>query len=168
MATVINLQTSDDGVWFPFFYSRINPDTMDVEYDEPIEDGPRMKIRNPVEFFNDRNQTRKTKSEFVLNKKTRAMEKVVSDLELSIAQKKEESEDFADYVITGAENFKLNGKPMKATRAEKIAAMKIPIVSMYVNRCVQLLQEQSAVEEKDDSSNLQNGSTSQKTKAGPG
>ena len=67
MGTVINLQTNEEGTWFPFFYSRINVDTMDVEYDDPIEDGPRMKIRNPVDFFQERAQGRKTKSEFFLN-----------------------------------------------------------------------------------------------------
>jgi hypothetical protein len=153
MGTVINLQTSDDGVWFPFFYSKLNVDTMDIEYDEPLKDGPRMKIRNPVEFFNNRTQERKTKSEFVLNKKSRSMEKVVSELELTSEEKKKEADDFADYVIAGVEGFKLSGKMMKNVRGDKIAAMKIPIVSMYVNRCVQLMQEQSAVEEKEDSKN---------------
>ena len=153
MGTVINLQTNEEGTWFPFFYSRINVDTMDVEYDDPIEDGPRMKIRNPVDFFQERAQGRKTKSEFILNKKTRSMEKVVSDIELSAKEKKAENEDFADYVIIEAEGFKLNGKVMKNTRGDKVAAMKLPLVNMFVNKCVQDLQSQSAVEEKADSKN---------------
>jgi hypothetical protein len=168
MGTVINLQTSDDGVWFPFFYSRIDPDTMDVEYDDPIEDGPRMKIRNPVDFFQDRSQNRKTKSEFILNKKSRSMEKVVSEIELSAKEKKAENEEFADYVIMDVEGFKLNGKTMGNTKADKIAAMKLPLVNMFVNKCVQDLQSQSAVEEKADSKNSSTGLTSAKTKVGPG
>jgi len=167
MATVINLQTGKDGSWFSFFYSKIDSATMDVIYDDPIEDGPRMKIRNPVPFFKDRNNKRKTKGEFILNKKTRAMEKVVSDLELTANEKQAENDDFVDYVIQEVDGFKLDGQIIKGTRNEKIRMMDIPIVSMFVHRCIEILQEQGATEEKEEGKNSLTGSISPKTKAGP-
>jgi hypothetical protein len=167
MATVINLQTGKDGSWFSFFYSKIDSATMDVIYDDPIEDGPRMKIRNPVPFFKERSKNRKTKGEYVLNKKTRAMEKVVSELELTAAEKQAENDDFVDYVIQEVDGFKLDGKEIKGTRDEKIRMMEIPIVSMFVHHCVEILQEQGAQEEKAESENLSVGSSSAKTKLDP-
>ena len=164
---IINLQTGKDGSWFSFFYSKIDPATMDVIYEDPIEDGPRMKIRNPVPFFKERNKNRKTKGEYVLNKKTRAMEKVVSDLELTAAEKQAENDDFVDYVIQEVDGFKLEGKEIKGTREEKIQMMEIPIVLMFVHRCVEILQEHGAQEEKAESENLSVGSSSAKTKPGP-
>ena len=151
---VINLTTHKDGTWFPFFYSRMDPSTMEITYDDPIEGGPRMKIRSPVQFFKERNEKRKRKSEFVFNKKTRGMEKVSSDIELTAAEKKNETEDFADYVIDGIENFKLDGKIIKCDRKTKIEIMNIPIVSMYVHRCIEILQESGAQEEVIESKNL--------------
>lgn len=164
---IINLTTHKDGTWFPFFYSRLNPSTMEIEYDDPIEGGPRMKIRNPVQFFKERNEKRKTESEFVLNKKSRGMEKVSSNVELTAAQRKAENEDFADYVIDGIEDFKLEGKVIRCDRKTKIEIMNIPIVSMYVHRCIELLQESGAQEEKAESKNSLTGSSSQKTKPDP-
>ncbi len=164
---IINLQTGKDGSWFSFFYSKIDPSTMDVIYEDPIEDGPRMKIRNPVPFFKERSKNRKTKGEYVLNKKTRAMEKVVSELELTAAEKQAENDDFVDYVIQEVDGFKLDGKEIKGTRDEKIRMMEIPIVSMFVHHCVEILQEQGAQEEKAESENLSVGSSSAKTKLDP-
>ena len=164
---IINLTTHKDGTWFPFFYSHMDSSTMEITYDDPIEGGPRMKIRNPVKFFQERVQDRKTKSEMVLNKKTRAMEKVVSNVELTPEQKKQENDDFADYVIDEIENFKLDGKVIKCDRKTKIEIMQIPIVSMYVNRCIEILQESGAKEEAVESKNSLTGSSSQKTKLGP-
>lgn len=150
---IINLQTHKDGTWFPFFYSHIDSSTLEVKYDDPVEGGPRMKIRNPLQFFRDRSEKRKMESAFVLNKQSRAMNKVTSEVELTAKQKKAENDDFCDYVIDGIENFKLEGKVIKCDRKTKIAIMLLPIVSMYVHRCIELLQESGAQEEKETSKN---------------
>lgn len=162
---IINLQSNKEGVWFPFFYSRIDSSTMEVAYDDPIEDGPRMKIRNPAPFFKERAKTRKTKSEMVLNKKSRAMERVTSEVELSAEEKKKEDDDFKDYVIMEFEGFKLDGKEVSCNRETKIEIMDIPIVAMYVHRCVEILQERGATEEKDTLKNSQSGANGLKSKA---
>jgi NACalpha-BTF3-like transcription factor len=140
---------------------------MEVIYDPPVEGGPQMKIRNPIHFFKEREDNRKRKSESVYNKKTRAMEIVSSDVELTAAQRKAENEDFCDYVIEGIENFKLDGKVIKCNRETKVEIMNIPIVTMYVHRCIELLQESGAKEEAEQPKNLSNGSSSRKTKLDP-
>lgn len=152
-AVVINLQTQKEGTWFPFFYSRIDPSTMDAIYSDPIEGGPRMKIRNPVSFFKERNESRKKEAQYVLNKKSRAMEKVTSAVDMTQAEQKKENDDFADFVIQDIENFKLDGKIIKCDRKTKIEIMEIPIVAMYVQRCIEILQSEGAVEEKAESKN---------------
>ena len=165
---IINLTTHKEGTWFPFFYSHMDPSTMDITYDDPVEGGTRMKIRNPVQFFQERALGLKRKSEFVLNKKTRAMEKVSSEVQLTPEEKKQEVDDFADYVIDGIENFKLDGKVIKCDRETTIEIIKMPMVSMYVNRCIEILQESGAKEEKDTEKNSLTGSSSPKTKPDPG
>lgn len=164
---IINLQTSKDGTWFDFFYSKIDPQTMEPVYGDPIEGGPKMKIRNPTTFFQERAKTRKTEGKMVLNPKTRQMEKVVSEIELTAAEKQAENDDFADYVIQDIDGFKLDGKEIKCTREEKIEIMQIPIVSMFVRRCVEILQERGAIEEREEAKNLRTGSSSAKSKADP-
>jgi len=163
---IINLQSNKDGVWFPFFYSHLDSSTGDVIYDPPVEGGPRMKIRNPIAFFKERSKGRKKQSEYVLNKKTRGMEKIVSDAELSADEQKAETEDFIDYVIQGIEGFKLDGKEVDCTRQTKIEIMDIPLVSMYVHRCIEILQSEGATEEREPK-NLASGSNLKKTKSDP-
>lgn len=164
---IIDLKSHKDGTWFPFFYSHLDPSTMEIIYDDPVEGGPRMKIRNPTYFFRELNERRKRKSEFVFNKKTRGMEKVSSEVELTAAQRKAENEDFCDYVIDGIENFKLDGEVIKCDRKTKVEIMNIPIVSMYVNRCIELLQESAAQEEKVESKNSLTGSSFPMTNPDP-
>ena len=150
----IDIQTDDEeGRWFPFFYSKFNSSTGEIEYGDPIEveneeDGPRMRIRNPVSFFEDRNKNKKTRTKYVVNSKTRGMDAVTEDVPLSAEEKKKEEDDFRDFVISGIENFKLNGKLLTCDRATKIEIMKKPIVSLYVHRCIEMLQSSGVVEEK--------------------
>lgn len=165
---IINLKVQKDGEWFPFFYSTLNPETMEITYSEPLENGPRMKIRDPVPFFKERTTDRKKVTEWVLNKKTRAMEKVTTETPLSAEEQLAENDDFADYVIVGVEGFKLEGKEAECTREDKIAMMSIPMISMYVNRCITLLQESGVQEEKDEVKNSSTGSRSKTTKRVPG
>ncbi len=165
MSKVINFQSLKDGVWFTFFYSKLNTDTMDIGYGEPIEGGPQAQIRNPTPFWQERARSRKTETELVFNKKARKMEKVVSEKELTPEEKKKETGDFIDFLIQDLRGFKLDGKAIKATREDKIAAMEIPLFSMFINRCVELLQGMSATEE--DAENLKIGSSSKTAKLDP-
>ena len=150
---VIDLQTGKEGTWFDFFYSKLDTDTMDITYEDPIEGGPRAKIRNPGPFFQERAEARKTESAMVHNKKARKMEKVVSEKELTPAERKAESDDMVDYMIESLDGFKIDGRIIKSTKKDKVEAMKLPIFSMFINKCVEMLQGQSAVEEKAEAKN---------------
>lgn len=151
--TVVNLNSGKQGVWFPFFYSELDVDTMDIKYGDPIENGPRAKIRNPTPFIQERAETRETVSEMIFNKKARKMEKVTSEKELTSQERKAENEAMIDYMIQDVEGFKLDGKVIRNTKADKIEAMRIPLFSMFVNKCVSDLQKQSAEEEKEEQKN---------------
>jgi len=165
---ILDINTADEGQWFTFFYSHLDPNTLEPIYDDPIENGPRMKIRNPASLWKDRSQKKKQKKEHVFNPKTRAMDMVSSDVDLTAAQKKAENEEFVDYVIQDVEQFTLNGKEIKGTIAEKVKAMENPLISMFVQRCIQLLQESGVQEAEAESKNSLPGSGSRTTKPNPG
>jgi hypothetical protein len=150
---VIDLSSGKEGVWFDFFYSEMDPETLEVSYSEPIKDGPRAKIRNPAPFFQERAENQKTEAEMVYVKKARSMQKVVSTKELTPAEKKAEHEDYCDYVIQDLEGFKLDGKVIRNTKKDKVEAMKNPLFAMYVNRCIFLIQKESAKEEEEEGKN---------------
>ena len=164
---VIDLLDVKEGTWFAFCYSKLNTDTMELSYGEPIENGPRAKVRSPAPFFEEHAKNHKTESTMVLNKKARAMEKVISDKELTPAQKQAESDDMVDYLIQEVDAFKIKGRVMESTRKDKIEAMRLPLFSMFINRCVVLLNEQSVVEEKETSKNSSTGSSFPMTKPDP-
>lgn len=165
--TVIDLMDVKEGTWFDFFYSKLNADTMELTYSDPIENGPRAKVRSPTPFFEERAKFRKTESAMVLNKKSRAMQKVVSDKELTPEERQKESDDMRDYIIQEVDGFKLSGRVMKNTREDKLKAMRMPLFSLFINHCVELLTEQGAKEEKAESKNSLTGSVSPKTKPDP-
>lgn len=164
---IINLKSNKDGIWFPFFYSHIDTSSGEVIYDDPIEDGPRMRIRNPMSFFKERASARKKTSEFVLNKKTRAMEKITSDATLSADEQKAETADFIDYVIQDIEGFKLDGKEIVCNRQTKLEIMDILLVSMFVHRCIEIMQSEGATEEEIEGKNSQAGLSLKKIKPNP-
>jgi hypothetical protein len=163
MDTIINLQSGREGTWFNFFYSDLDLSTGDITYGDPIENGPRAKIRNPTPFFQEREKLRETESSMVFNKKARKMEKVISNKELTKEERQKENDDATAYMIQELEGFKLEGKVLNNTREDKLAAMEIPIFAMFVNRCVELVQKQAAVEEKIEEKNSLTGSSGKTT-----
>lgn len=164
---ILDISTAEDGRWFTFFYSRLDPNTLEPVYDDPIENGPRMKIRNPTPLWRERNEKKKKRKEYVLNPKTRGMDVVESDVELTAAQKKAENEEFVDYVIQESEQFTLNGKEIKGTLQEKVKMMENPLISMFVQRCIQILQESGVQEAEAQPKNSLTGSSSLMTVLDP-
>ena len=165
---ILDITTADEGRWFTFFYSHIDPNTLEPIYDDPIENGPRMKLRSPAPLWKERNEKKKKEKEYVLNPKSRGMELVKSDIELTPKQKKAENDEFVGYVIQDLEGFTLNGKEIKGSLAEKVKIMENPLVSMFVMRCITLLQESGVQEAKAQEKNSSTGSHSPKTKRDPG
>ena len=134
---------ANDGEWFPFFMSRINAKTGDIEYDEPLPDAGRVCIRSLTPFLEQRQTSRKKKAEFVLNPKTRSMERVEYIEELPPDQAKAERDDAWDYIIKDFNNFfDAKGEPIPCNRENKLRLMTLPVFDRFVARCIQLLSEQ--------------------------
>ena len=163
----INIDTMDEGRWFDFFYTKIDPNTLEPIYGDPIENGPRMRLRTPVELFRKRANSRKTEKKYIHNPKSRKMELVESEVELTPEQKKKENDEFVDYVIQDLEGFKLGGKVIKGTLKEKVKMMENPLVSMFVQRCIQIMQESGIQEAEEESKNSSTGSSGKKTPPEP-
>lgn len=137
---LFDLNGPQEGEWFQFFTSRIDPNTGDTIYDPPASDA-RARIRSIVPFVEERAAKRQRVFEHVYNPKTRAMERIGFYSDLSPEQAKAEREDMIDYTITGLENFKdsATGKEIACTRENKILLMRNPVFDRFVARCWQLL-----------------------------
>jgi len=139
----VDLSGADDGEWYQYFASRIDVNTGDVVYDDPIEGGPRVRIRDMRTFIRERIKERKTQVEHVVNPKTRSMERITYPKELTAQEEKQEREDLIDYMVAGFEGFKdkKTKQIVECTRENKIKMMNLPVFDRCVARCQQLLSE---------------------------
>lgn len=130
-----------EGEWFQFFNSTINPNTGEIEYDDPVQDA-RVQIRNIGPFFEERAAKRKREVDHVLNPKTKAMERISYTKELSYEEAKTERDDAYDYAIVAFEGFKdKTGKTIKCTRENKLKMMRVPVFDRFVGRCMAIQNE---------------------------
>ena len=167
---ILDLEVQETGEWFAFFTSRLDPMTGDVNYDDPVKDAPRVKIRGIGPFIEKRMLSRKKQVERVHNPKTRAMERITYYPDLSIEEALAEREDTWDWVIEDFEpgfQDKKTGDVIKCTRENKIKMMKIPVFDRFVARCLQLLSESGVQEAEVERKNSLTGSSSRKTKPDP-
>jgi hypothetical protein len=149
---------SEQGEWFQFFTSRLDPNTGEVIYDPPTGDA-RAQIRSLAPFFEERAGKRKKAVEHVYNPKTRAMERIPYFEEQTLEEIKAEREDAYDYAITGLENFKdsKTGTVITCTRGNKVALMKVPVFDRYFARCQQLLASSGVKKAEEEPKNLPTG-----------
>jgi len=134
------LNLNQEGEKFDFFNSTVNPQTLDVDYDEPVKDGPWMILKPGQAFWEKKLASRTKKVEHVLNPKTRQMERNTFYPELSPADEKKEREEFWDYCIVDFGGFKdQNGKVLKVTKETKVAMVKVPVVERFITRCFQII-----------------------------
>jgi hypothetical protein len=128
------------GEWFPFQNSRINPESGEVEWDEPEKDA-KVQIRPMGPFFEEKIMKRKRVAENVYNPKTRAMERVSFFQELSAEEAKHERDEAFDYAIIGLQGFKnsKSGEVIQCTRENKLALMRVPAFDRFFAKCQQLL-----------------------------
>lgn len=134
-----DLKENNEGTWFDFFESRIDLDTGDIVYDDPISDTGRACFRPARPFLEKRLSKREKISEIVLNPKTRAMERIESYKVLTPAEERQEREDLIDYTFIGLEDFfEPDGAPIECTRENKIALVKNPVFDRFMARCMEL------------------------------
>ena len=138
------------GEWFQFFTSRIDQNTGEIIYDDPVDDA-RVQIRSLTPFFEERMAGRKKAYEHVYNPKTRQMERLSYVPDLPHDQMKQERDDAWDYAIIGLEGFKdaKTKEVLKCDRGTKLKLMKNPVFDRFMARCLQLLAN-SGVKEKED------------------
>ena len=138
--TVFNAD-KEQGDWFSFFESEINLKTGDVEYHDPVEGAGRACIRPMAPFWESRQAQKEKKSEFVLNPKTRAMERVEYFKEQTAQEEIEERNDAFDYGIIEFENFyDGKGSLYECTRENKLWLIHIPVFDRFIARCFELQQ----------------------------
>lgn len=127
----------DGGEWFNFFDSHIDASTGEIVCHDPVPDA-RVQIRNPTPFLMELLSKRKRKTEYVHNPKSRSMERLSFNDELTFAELKAEREDVWDYAITGFENFKdsKTGQEIACTRENKIKLMQNPVFDRFIARCL--------------------------------
>jgi hypothetical protein len=143
-----------DGSWFTFFTSRVKDDG-NIEYDDPEEGAGRICIRPINEFIEKYFEDRKKKSEFVLNPKTRAMERVEYSADMTPDERKKYHSALWDHAITAWENF-LDGKgnEIKCTAENKAKMMKVPMFDRFVSRCLKVMSDNTVKQATELNENL--------------
>jgi hypothetical protein len=150
---LFNLDGQNEGEWFPFQNSKIDPLTGEPVFDDPVTDA-KVQIRSMTPFFEERVAKRKRQAEHVMNPKTRQMERISFYAELSVEEAKAERDDAFDFAITGIEGFKdaKTGKMIPNDRASKLALMKVPVFDRFFARCQQLLSSSGVKEQVEKNS----------------
>lgn len=151
--TVFNFG-EDEGTWFTFFTSRVKDDGT-VEYDDPIDGAGRVCIRAINEFIEEFYEKRKKKAEFVLNPKTRGMERVAYTNEMTPAERKAYQAELWDYAITAWEGF-FDGKknPIPCTKEMKSKMMKVSMFDRFISKCLKIMAENAVTQASDLAENL--------------
>ena len=143
-----------DGSWFTFFNSRMRDDG-DIDYDEPEEGAGRFCLRSMNPFVEEFYAKRKNEAEFVLNKKTRAMERVTYSKDLTHVERKKFQEEMWDYVIINWENLlDKSGNSIPCTKENKVKLMSIPVIDRFVAKCLKTLSDDAVKQSQDLTENL--------------
>lgn len=149
--TLFDLEKEDQGDWFAFFNSKVDPTSGEIVYEDPEEGAAEFRIRHVVKFWEERRAKRKKESKMVLNPSTRAMERVTYYEDLPPEQEKKENEDSWDWAITGIRNaFSAPDVPIECTRENKLKLIEIPVFVRFIARVFQIIAG-AGVKEKETS-----------------
>lgn len=152
--TVFNVESEEQGDWYAFFTSRVDPSSGEIEYDKPEKGAAEFRIRSMVPFWEERRKNRKREYKMVLNPATRSMERVRYYEDLSAEEEKKESEDAWDYVITGMKNaFSAPGIVMECIRENKLKLIKMPVFMRFLNRVFSIMTEVGIKEKEEKEKN---------------
>jgi len=137
----IDFQSIDEGEWFPFQDSHFDQKASEWIFDDPTGDA-KVRVRRMQPFLQERLSKREKVAEHVLNPKTRSMERITYQKELTSEQIRKENDDLWDYVITGLEAFKnkATGEVLECTRENKLKLITLPAFDRFVGRCLRILE----------------------------
>lgn len=128
-----------DGDWFDFFESKVDLNTGDVTYDDPIPGTGKVCFRPSRPLMMERIAKRKKESEFVLNPKTRSMERVEFYKSISFKESKKEQDDMTDYVIVDWKDlFDSKKNLIECTRENKLKLVKVPVFDRFMAKCMEI------------------------------
>ena len=140
--TVFDLEKEEQGDWFQYFDSTIDPGNGDIIYEEPEKDAAEFRIRSMGPFWEERRKGKKREYKMVLNTGSRAMERVGYYPDLPPEEDSKESDDAWDYAITEWQNaFSAPNKPMECNRENKLKMIKIPVFLRFITRVFQIMTE---------------------------
>jgi len=143
--TFFDLETAEQGDWFPFFDSRFDMQTGEIIYDPPKEGAAEFRVRPLTGFYEEVRKGRKKEHKMVVNPGTRAMERVSYFTDQSPEEEQKEREDSYDYAITGMRAaFWSADNPISCDRPNKIKLMHNPAFSRYFLRVQELLSNSGA------------------------
>jgi hypothetical protein len=133
-----DLNNLNPGEWFRYFNSHIT-EAGETVYHDPAPDAERVciKMLDPEILEEIQKKTRKRISEFVLNPRTRVMERVVY-FDQTPEQEKLEREMTWDAIITGWEIKTPDDAPIPCTMVNKVRMMTHPPFARFVARCLQI------------------------------
>jgi len=156
---LVDLKTDKQGEWFTFRMSRVDPDTGETIWDEPIE-GVEVRIRSMRPFIEERFTKRERVVEWKINPKTRANERHSNPKESTPAEIIEERNDAYDYAITGLKGWmdKKTKKPIECNRENKIALMAKGIFERFFADCQLSLDSSGLEQEEQEAKNSLAGS----------
>jgi len=147
--TVFEFDKEEQGDWFLFFSSHVDPSTGEIVYDKPEEGAAEFRIRSMGPFWEERRKGRKKEYKMVLNPVTRAMERVGYYDDLPEDEAAKENEDAWDYAITGMKNaFSAPKVPIECTRESKLKLIRMPVFVRFITRAFMTLNE-SGVKQKE-------------------
>lgn len=150
-----------DGTWFPFFTSSVDPATGETKYDDPLPGAAEFRIRSLKPFHEERLSQRKRERDMVFNPKSRSMEKVTSFKEQTIEEIRKDRDDAIDYAITGIRNAfwdEAGKQPINNSREDKLKLRSISVFDRFLASVWQIIEEQEVAEVK---AQEKNSSTSQ-------
>ena len=138
-----DLSDEVQGTWFDFCTSEVKDGA--VTFRDPVQGAGRVCLRlargEVMEEIH--RQTRRTVKEFVVNTKSRGMERVEYE-DQTQEQKKKENELIWDHAIQAWEGIlDKDGNEINCTAANKVKLMTIPQFSRFVVRCLNLLSSAS-------------------------
>jgi len=143
------------GERFQFFRSELledgEPEYFDPEPDEPCHVTLRLADPDKVEEIH--KLTRTPTTDWVLNPKTRGMERC-KDFDQTPEQRKVERELIWDHAIVEWEGvLDKHGKVVECTIENKIRMMNVPVFSRFVSRCLQLISGEIAEKKEEQRKN---------------
>lgn len=146
---------SNEGVWFPYQQSKVDPnDNENIIWEDPIE-GAEFKIRSIDPYIREKiikeDKTRAVK--FVVNEKTKAMERLSYIPEKTFEEQIKSTQDMYIWAIISWKGVGSKGNLLEVNDDNKIKLANNSEFCRFFNRCQDLLKKQSSFYKEESEKN---------------